>query len=70
MQIASKQDTMTESATYRQMEVECVKQLGFIEKGTGKHQSNTVYSSDGLSPTLNAGDYKEPVKVIECKKMT
>lgn len=47
-----------------------MKQLGFIEKGTGKHQSNTVYGSDGLSPTLSAVDYKEPVKVIECKKMT
>lgn len=32
-----------------------VKCLGFIEKGTGKHQSNCVYSVEGLSPTICAG---------------
>lgn len=31
-----------------------IKELGFIEKGTGKHQSNIVYSSDGLCPTIPA----------------
>lgn len=29
-----------------------VLELGYIEKGTGKHQSNVVYSEDGLSPTI------------------
>ena len=29
-----------------------VLELGYIEKGTGKHQSNIVYSEDGLSPTI------------------
>ena len=38
---------------------------GFIDKGTGIHQSNTVYDSDGVSPALNACDYKSPIKIIE-----
>ena len=29
-----------------------VLELGYIEKGTGKHQSNVVYSEDRLSPTI------------------
>lgn len=32
-----------------------VSDLGFLDKGTGKHQSNTVYGTGGLSPTLCAG---------------
>ena len=39
------------------------KQVGYIEKGTGKHQSNTVYDGENISPTLSASDYKEPVKI-------
>lgn len=27
------------------------KSVGFIEKGTGKHQSNTVWDKRGCSPT-------------------
>ena len=32
--------------------------LGFIEKGTGKHMSNSVYSKYGIAPTVMARDYK------------
>jgi len=39
-------------------------EVGHIEKGTGKHQSNTVYSGGGLSPTLMSNNYKEPIKVV------
>lgn len=39
-------------------------ELGNVENGTGKHQSNTVYSGGGLSPTLYAGQYKNPAKVV------
>ena len=28
--------------------------LGFIEKGTGKHMSNSVYSKYGIAPTIMA----------------
>lgn len=42
-----------------------VKELGYIEKGTGKHQSNIVYSTDGLCPTLPASTgIKEPPKMF------
>lgn len=30
-------------------------EVGFIDKGNGKHQSNVVYGHDGISPTLCAG---------------
>lgn len=29
--------------------------LGHLERGTGKHQSNIVYSVSGLSPCVTAG---------------
>ena len=28
-------------------------QLGFMDNGTGKHQSNTVYSTEGISPCIS-----------------
>ena len=68
-QIASKQNMTQESETLGKTEVECVNALGYIEKGTGQHQSNTVYSEDGISPGLNASDSKEPVKVVQCQKI-
>ena len=48
-----------------QTELSSVKSLGFIEKGTGQHQSNTIYGSDGVSPCLNSVNYKEPIKIVE-----
>lgn len=42
-----------------------VKEMGWIEKGTGKHQSNIVYSMDGLCPTIPASTgFKEPPKMF------
>lgn len=29
-----------------------VEELGFMDNGTGKHQSNTVYNENGLSPSI------------------
>lgn len=29
-------------------------EVGYLEKGTGKHQSNIVYSTKGIVPTLHA----------------
>lgn len=29
--------------------------IGWLEKGTGKHQSNAVFDKDGLSPYITAG---------------
>lgn len=42
-----------------------IKELGFIEKGTGKHQSNTVISSLGSCYTLCSSLYKSGVLVID-----
>ena len=43
------------------------RQLGYIEHGTGKHQSNTVYDEKGLSPaitTINGGGTQQ-IKICE-----
>lgn len=34
--------------------LESVNELGFMDNGTGKHQSNTVYGTDGICPTQRA----------------
>lgn len=39
-------------------------QIGYIEKGTGQHQSNTIYYGENISPCLNASDYKEAIKIL------
>lgn len=42
-----------------------VKEIGFIEKGTGKHQSNVVISMGGCCPCLCASlGYKQPPTLI------
>ena len=68
-QIVSKQDMTQESVTISKTGQESshmrIDTLGYIEKGTGKHQSNTVYSSNGLSLTLYAGMYRNPFMYIE-----
>ena len=42
-----------------------VNKLGFIEKGTGKHQSNEVYGTNGISPCEYSVQYKEPFKILD-----
>lgn len=42
-----------------------VKEIGYIEKGTGQHQSNTIYDADGVAPTIcSAEAHKSPYKVL------
>ena len=48
---------------------EFVNGLGYIEKGTGIHQSNMVYDVNGLSPCEYAVQHKEPIKVVEWKRL-
>ena len=39
---------------------------GFIQRGTGKHQSNEVFDrKDETSRTLTSSDYKSPIKIVE-----
>jgi hypothetical protein len=54
---------MQDYQTYKPMVTECVREIGYINKGTGKHQSNTVYSPIGVCPTIPAVSYKEPLKI-------
>ncbi|MCR4256902.1 hypothetical protein VMHJH2_00045 [Streptococcus uberis] len=41
-------------------------ETGFIpyRNKNKKHQSNTVYCVNGISPTLTRSDYKNPIKVV------
>lgn len=44
-----------------------VKQLGFMDNGTGKHQSNTVYDENALCPNITTveGGGTQQIKVCE-----
>lgn len=44
-----------------------VLELGHIEKGTGKHQSNIVYDSNGISPCLCAGIGVKQQPTMHCE---
>ena len=38
-----------------------VEELGYIDKGTGKHQSNVVYNGWGAAPTItHSFGFKQP----------
>ena len=58
---------MRESAILKRMEVglSSVNEIGFIDKGTGKHQSNVIYGTDGICPSECSVQYKEPYKILE-----
>lgn len=45
-------------------------QLGFYDNGTGKHQSNTVYSRKGMIPALTTieGGGTQQIKVLRIWK--
>lgn len=48
-----------------------IQEVGHIEKGTGKHQSNIVYSTRGLAPTLTAGmGVKHSVMILDLDYVT
>ena len=46
------------------MKIKKVMTIGFYDNGTGKHQSNMVYGSKGICPTIAHVDYKEPKKIV------
>lgn len=40
-------------------------EVGYIDKGTGKHQSNIVYSIEGIAPTVCASfSIKQPPTMV------
>lgn len=68
-QTVSQQEKIGELPMFQTKATESVRSVGFIEKGTGAHQSNQVIDSQGTSSTLSATDYKHPILVTECKKL-
>ena len=65
-QTASQQDKTEEYLIRGRLEMlsQRINEVGFIDKGTGQHQSNTIYSDNGCCPCLNAVNHKEPIKVV------
>lgn len=51
--------------------IEEVSKLGFIDKGTGEHESNIVYDNKGVAPCVTAsfGVKQPPTMHIEVEKM-
>lgn len=47
--------------------LESVKELGFMDNGTGKHQSNTVYDENALCPNITTiqGGGTQQIKIAE-----
>lgn len=43
--------------------------IGYVEKGTGEHESNQVFSTDGTARTLTRSDYKSPMQIYEKEKV-
>ena len=64
-QTVSRQGTMQESVTSNKTEQLSSNKVGFMDKGTGEHQSNQVFSKNGTSPTIPAISYKEPLKIVD-----
>lgn len=66
-QIAFPQELTEELVTTEKRETELlnVNELGFIERGTGQNQSNTVYGTDGIFPCEYSVQYKELFKILE-----
>ena len=48
------------------MQTNFVVQLGYLEHGTGQHQSNTVYDSSYICPTITTvnGGGTQQIKVL------
>lgn len=53
------------------MEYTEVNKLGFLDKGTGEHQSNIIYGTEGLSPCVCAdfGVKQPPTMIVETDKV-
>ena len=51
--------------------VDDVKEIGYLDNGTGKHQSNIVYGTDSVSPTITTiqGGGTQQLKILETKSI-
>ena len=48
-----------------EMKKTALSKIGYMDKGSGEHQSNQVFNKDGICPTLPSVSYKEPLKIID-----
>ena len=48
-------------------ETDGVNRIGYIGGSTREHQSDTVYTTGGVSRTLTATEYKHPALIIDEK---
>lgn len=56
---------MQESVTLDQMVTVSSNKLGFMDKGSGEHQSNQVFNKNGVCPTVPSVSWKEPLKIVD-----
>ena len=59
------QHELTEESVLDVQREQGLLKMGFIERGTGEHQSNQVWNKTGISPTLASVNYKDPIKIVE-----
>ena len=56
--------------SYLYLEKKKIEKVGFIDNGTGQHQSNTVYGTDGVSPGLTTIDGgTQQIKVVDAQAL-
>ena len=64
-QTASRQNMMKESQTLDQAERQSSNKLGYIDKGSGEHQSNQVFNKKNICPTVHCTSWKQPLKIVD-----
>ena len=67
LQTVSKQRT-EDCVTTDQRKTASSNKVGFMDKGTGEHQSNQVWGKQGICPTIPCISWKEPLKIMDDKK--
>lgn len=67
LQTVSKQDAEELSITETKRTL-LLNKVGYMDKGTGQHQSNEVFGKDGICPTIPSVSYKEPLKIVDKDK--
>ena len=68
MRERERESEQSDNAESNEIDIGVCKREGFIDRGTGKHQSNEVYSTD-IARTLTHSDYKNPMKIIDEEKI-
>ncbi len=67
LQTVSKQKT-EDYVTTSQKKIASSNKYGYMEGGTGEHQSNQVWGKDNTCPTIPCVSWKEPLKIVEKRR--